>query len=225
MTQKMDALAAPAEDEPAWKQRAVERSTRAAKQRAEQRVQRFLDAAQSLITREGTTDFTVQQVVEASNQSLRSFYQHFDGKHELLLALFEDALRRATDQIRAAAFVPEDPLERAKVAVQLLFELSRPDPGAKRPLFTEFAPRLLISHPTEVRGAHAPLLALISELLTEAADAGRLRAGVSPRRAAALTMQTVMFVAQSAVVSDHDDLPVITADEIWDFCSKGFAGA
>ncbi|HTU73294.1 MAG TPA: TetR/AcrR family transcriptional regulator [Trebonia sp.] len=225
MTQKMDALAAPAEDEPAWKQRAVERSTRAAKQRAEQRVQRFLDAAQSLITREGTTDFTVQQVVEASNQSLRSFYQHFDGKHELLLALFEDALRRATDQIRAAASVPEDALDRVKVAVQLLFELSRPDPGAKRPLFTEFAPRLLISHPTEVRGAHAPLLALISELLTEAQEAGKLRAGVNPRRAAALTMQTVMFVAQSAVVSDSEDLPVTTADEIWDFCSKGFAGA
>jgi AcrR family transcriptional regulator len=224
MTQKTDALATPAEDEPAWKQRAVERSTRAAKMRAEQRVQRFLDAAQSLITREGTTDFTVQQVVEASNQSLRSFYQHFDGKHELLLALFEDALRRATDQIRAAASVPESPLDRVKVAVQLLFELSRPDPAARRPLFTDFAPRLLISHPTEVRGAHAPLLTLLTELLTEADEAGVLRSGIGPRRAAALTMQTVMFVAQSAVVSDEDDLPVITADEIWDFCAKGFAG-
>jgi AcrR family transcriptional regulator len=167
----------------------------------------------------------VQQVVEASNQSLRSFYQHFDGKHELLLALFEDALRRATDQIRAAASVPADPLDRVKVAIQLLFELSRPDPAAKRPLFTEFAPRLLISHATEVRGAHAPLLALITELLTEASNAGELRPGMDPRRAAALTMQTVMFVAQSAVVSDDEDVPVITADEIWDFCSKGFACA
>jgi AcrR family transcriptional regulator len=225
MTQKMDALATPAENEPAWKQRAVERSTRAAKQRAEQRVQRFLDAAQSLITREGTTDFTVQQVVEASNQSLRSFYQHFDGKHELLLALFEDALRRATEQIRVAASMSDDPLERVRIAVQLLFSLSRPDPTASRPLFTEFAPRLLISHPTEVRGAHAPLLALLTELLTEAEAAGKLRSGLSPRRAAALTMQTVMFVAQSAVVSDTDDLPVISDQEIWEFCSLGFAGA
>lgn len=224
MTQKTDAVAVPSEDEPAWKQRAVERSTRAAKQRAEQRVQRFLDAAQSLITREGTTDFTVQQVVEASNQSLRSFYQHFDGKHELLLALFEDALRRATEQIRAAASLSEDPLDRVRIAVQLLFALSRPDPAAARPLFTDFAPRLLISHPAEVRGAHAPLLALLTELLTEASEASRLRTGVSPRRAAALTMQTVMFVAQGAVVSDTDDLPVISAEEIWEFVSKGFAG-
>src|SRR5277367_1936217 len=168
MTQNMADVAASAPgDEPSWKRRAVERSTRAAKLRAEQRVTRFLDAAQSIITDKGTTDFTVQEVVDVSRQSLRSFYQHFDGKHELLLALFEDALRRATEQIRAAAQVQNDPLDRVRVSVQLLFELSRPDPAARRPLFTDFAPRLLISHPTEVRGAHAPLLALLTELLTE----------------------------------------------------------
>src|SRR3984957_10715854 len=87
-------------DEPSWKQRAVERSPGAAKLRAEQRVQRFLDAAQSIITDKGTTDFTVQEVVDVSRQSLRSFYQHFDGKHELLLALFEDAPRRDPDRAR-----------------------------------------------------------------------------------------------------------------------------
>ena len=87
-------------EEPAWKQRAVERSTRAAKVRAEQRVDRFLGAAQKIMIKKGSTDFTVQEVVDASRQSLRSFYQHFSGKHELLLALFEDALRRSADQIR-----------------------------------------------------------------------------------------------------------------------------
>jgi AcrR family transcriptional regulator len=222
MTQNSDALVSTASDEPAWKQRAVERSTRAAKLRAEQRVQRFLDAAQVIITEKGTTDFTVQEVVDRSRQSLRSFYQHFDGKHELLLALFEDALRRATDQIRAAAQGQARPLDRLKVAVELLFELSRPDPAAHRPLFTDFAPQLLLSHPAEVRGAHAPLLGLLTELTTEADAAGQLRARVNPRRAAALTMQTVMFVAQSASVSD-DELPVVSADEVWEFCAKGFA--
>jgi AcrR family transcriptional regulator len=223
MTQNIDALASTLADEPTWKRRAVERSTRAAKLRAEQRVQRFLDAAQVIIAEKGSTDFTVQEVVDRSRQSLRSFYQHFDGKHELLLALFEDALRRATEQIRAAAQGQADPLDRLKVAVQLLFELSRPDPAARRPLFTDFAPQLLLRHPAEVRVAHAPLLALLAELLIEASAAGELRAGVDPRRAAALTMQTVMFVAQSAVVSDEDDLPVITSDEVWEFCAHGFA--
>jgi AcrR family transcriptional regulator len=210
-------------EEPAWKQRAVERSTKAAKLRAERRVQRFLDAAQAIIMEKATTDFTVQEVVDRARQSLRSFYQHFDGKHELLLALFEDALRRATDQIRAAAIGQSDPMEALKVAVQLLFELSRPDPAAQRPLFTDFAPQLLISHPAEVKAAHAPLLALLTDLLTQAEAAGRLHPATKPRRAAALTMQTVMFIAQNSGVADDDSASPITADEVWTFCSTGFS--
>jgi AcrR family transcriptional regulator len=223
MAQKTDPVVSTETEEPAWKQRAVERSTRAAKLRAEQRVQRFLDAAQAIIREKGNTDLTVQEVVDRSRQSLRSFYQHFDGKHELLLALFEDALGRATDQIRAAASGQSDPLDRLKVAVQLLFEFSRPDPTARRPLFTDFAPQLLLSHPTEVRVAHAPLLALLTELMEQADAAGELRQATTPRRAAALTMQTVMFIAQSSDAPDDGSGHPLSADEVWDFCARGFA--
>lgn len=209
-------------EEPAWKQRAVERSIKTAKLRAAQRVQRFLDAAQAIIIEKGSTDFTVQEVVDRSKQSLRSFYLQFDGKHELLLALFEDALSRSAEQIRAATAGHTDPMERLKVAVQLLFESSRPDPAAKRPLFTDFAPRLLVSHPAEVKIAHAPLVVLLTELMEEASAAGALRPEVSPRRIAAMTMQTVMFVAQSSGTDDGTNKP-ISADEVWDFCARGFA--
>jgi AcrR family transcriptional regulator len=218
MGQGTEATVSVRSDEPAWKQRAVERSTKAAKIRAERRVQRFLDAAQAIIAEKGTTDFTVQEVVDRARGSLRSFYQHFDGKHELLLALFEDALLGATEQIRAAAAAGE-PVDRLKIAVQLLFELSVPDPSAQRPLFTDFAPQLLLSHPDEVKAAHAPLLALFTELITEAQAAGQLGSTTSPRRIAALTMQTVMFTAQS------NSEQAITADEMWDFCAHGIGVA
>lgn len=211
-----------ANEEPAWKQRAVERSIKTAKLRAAQRVQRFLDAAQSIIIEKGSTDFTVQEVVDRSRQSLRSFYLQFDGKHELLLALFEDALSRSADQIRAATSSQDDPIERLKVAIELLFESSRPDPSAKRPLFTDFAPRLLVSHPSEVKVAHAPLLALLTDLMEEASETGKLRTGVNPRRMAAMTMQTVMFVAQSSGSDDATNKP-ISAQEVWDFVAHGFA--
>jgi len=212
-------------EEPAWKQRAVERSIKTAKLRAAQRVQRFLDAAQAIIIEKGSTDFTVQEVVDRSRQSLRSFYLQFDGKHELLLALFEDALSRSAEQIRAATSSQKDPLERLKVAVTLLFESSRPDPTAKRPLFTDFAPRLLVSHPYEVNIAHAPLLALLTELMEAASEAGELRPGVNPKRMAAMTMQTVMFVSQHSGEPDDGSAHPITADEVWDFCSNGFASS
>ncbi|WP_181696093.1 TetR/AcrR family transcriptional regulator [Nocardia sp. GTS18] len=212
-------------EEPAWKQRAVERSLRSAKLRAEQRVQKFLDAAQAIITEKGSTDFTVQEVVDRSRQSLRSFYLQFDGKHELLLALFEDALNRTADQLAAAAEGKKTPLERLQVAVELLFELCRPDPTAQRPLFTDFAPQLLVSHPAQVKVAHAPLLSLFTELMEEAEKAGEMRADLEPRRMAAVVMQTVMFTAQSAGGSDEDGTHPITAGEIWNFCAYGFAVA
>ena len=207
-------------DEPAWKQRAVERSTQAAKLRAEQRVERFLDAAQVIIAEKGSTDFTVQEIVDRSHQSLRSFYLHFDGKHELLLALFEDALNLGAQQIRAATAGRTDPLEKLEIAVRLLFDTSHLRAAAPRPLFTDFATQLLTTHPDEVRLAHVPLVGVLTELLTEAAGTGCLRSGIKPRRMAALIMQTVMFNAQS--LSSEDAGHPLTAEEVWGFCAYGF---
>ena len=49
-------------EEPAWKQRAVERSIKTAKLRAAQRVQRFLDAAQAIESRRGIESHTLKGV-------------------------------------------------------------------------------------------------------------------------------------------------------------------
>src|ERR1700704_7181083 len=98
-------------NDPAWRERAVSRSLNAARSRAEQRVQRFLDAAFELIDEKGTTEFTIQRVIDQSKQSLRGFYQYFDGKDELLLALFEETLREAIDDLRSVVESKADPLE------------------------------------------------------------------------------------------------------------------
>ncbi|XVQ14822.1 TetR/AcrR family transcriptional regulator [Spirillospora sp. CA-255316] len=209
---------------PAWRQRAVERSIRAVRQRAEQRVQRFLDTAQELIAEKGTTDFTVQEIVDRSEQSLRSFYQHFDGKHELLLALFEDAMARSADRIREAAYAEPDPIQRLKVAVEMLYESSRPDPDVQRPLFNDFALQLLVKHPAEVTAAHVPLLTLFTELIEEAARHGEISSD-RPRRLAALVMQTTMFTAQASGAAVAGHTAPVTAEEVWRFCIGGISGS
>jgi AcrR family transcriptional regulator len=208
--------------EPAWRQRAVERSTRAAKQRAELRVQGFLDAAQELLAERGTTDFTVQEVVDRSKQSLRSFYQHFDGKHELLLALFEDALSTSAAEIKAAVSTERDPLKGLRKAVELLYNQSHHDPTERRPLFSDFALQLMIKHPAQVATAHLPLLAVFTDLIDQAAAAGKIPSG-RPRRRASLVMQTVMFTAQSPGVPVGSHATPVTAEEVWQFCLGGIS--
>ncbi|HKA85368.1 MAG TPA: TetR family transcriptional regulator, partial [Acidimicrobiales bacterium] len=83
MARREPAAEAGADRPGTWRELAVARSLDPARSRAENRVQRFLDAATDLMSNESSKDFTVQEVVERSGQSLRSFYQYFAGKHEL----------------------------------------------------------------------------------------------------------------------------------------------
>jgi len=138
--------------------------------------------------------------------------------------LFEDALSRAADQIRAATSAQKDPLERLKVAVSCSSSCPRPDPTARRPLFTDFAPQLLISHPTEVKVAHAPLVALFGELMEDAGGGRELRKDANPGGWPANddADHHVHRPVQRRPDRKNVHTP-ITGDEVWTFCSQGFA--
>src|SRR5262249_25384907 len=72
-----------------WQQRALDRALNAAREKSLSRSSKFLASAVDLLNETGRVDFTVQNVVERSELSLRAFYQHFDGKDDLVLAVFE----------------------------------------------------------------------------------------------------------------------------------------
>jgi len=200
-----------------WRERAIERSTRAARERAATRVQQFLNAAREIIGEKGSTEFTVQEVVDRSKQSLRSFYQYFDGKHELLLALFEEEMGEAVARIKRET-VDGDPLDRLERIVTILYELCAPAEMSQQPLFLEFAQRLLVTHPADVANAYAPMLEYIVAILDEAAASGLLRPG-RPRRLAAIVLQAATTTAGRSAGGRQP----ITAKEMWDFCLHAIA--
>ena len=167
---------------------AVARSLDSARLRAESRVQRFLDAATELFDSRPGRDFTVQEVVERSGQSLHSFYQYFGGKHELLLALFEETVNSTTEQLRVEIAEENDPLERLHRFVVEYYRMCRPpdegEAGSKRqgPLgMAEFAQQLLTDHPKEAARVFSPLLSLLEEVIQEA-DRRRCRTSRAPPR-------------------------------------------
>ena len=55
-----------------------------------------MSSALAILGETGRTDFTVLEVVERSKTSLRSFYQHFSTKDELLLALIDKIMSEST---------------------------------------------------------------------------------------------------------------------------------
>src|SRR3954466_6752958 len=114
-----------------WRELAVARSLDPARARAESRVQRFLDAALELMNSAPGKEFTVQEVGERSGQSLRSFYQYFAGKYELLLALFEESVRSTAEHLREMVAEEKTPRERLHRFATEYYLICRPSAKTK----------------------------------------------------------------------------------------------
>jgi AcrR family transcriptional regulator len=215
--------------EPDWRTRAVARSMASARTRAEQRVQRFLDAAFEIIDERASTDFTIQEVVERSHQSLRGFYEYFDGKHDLMLALFEETVREALAEIRTAVDAEQEPLARLRAFTVTLHDWC--DPGeaprkrgahTRRPI-SEFSMHLAAEHSERVRAALVPQSQLLRELIDAAVAVGAVRVD-DTRRAAALLQQTVLYSWFGNRVVD-DPSRRVDAEATWQFCLHGLGGS
>jgi AcrR family transcriptional regulator len=219
---------------PSWREVAVARSLDPARVRAETRVQRFLDAALDLMNSAPGKEFTVQEVVERSGQSLRSFYQYFAGKYELLLALFEESVRTTADHLREAVADETDPLERLHVFAVEYYRICRPMPRGKSSkkapnptAIAEFAQQLLTAHPKEASRAFGPLVSLFEELLEDAANAGAIRSSLPHSRIAGVVLQAIMFNAFATTISgaspraDADD----GAEGLWELLIDGIGAA
>jgi AcrR family transcriptional regulator len=202
---------------------AVAKALDTARSRAENRVELFLDAARELMNA-NATDFTVQEVVERSGQSLRTFYQYFAGKYELLLALFDESIEGAAAHLEDIVTTHDDPLARLHAFCTEYYRMCRASapgepPSGPAPALVEFGQQLLTSHPKEAAHAFAPLVALFGRLLEEAEVAGALRPGLDRPRITGVVLQATMFNAFAATISAS---PVGTGDEVlWDLLVHG----
>ena len=214
------------ENEPQWRQRAVSRSLTAARSRAELRIQRFLDAAFELIDEKGTTEFTIQEVIDRSKQSLRGFYQYFDGKDELILALFEETVRESIEDYQAALEGVTDPLDRLRTFVVRLHEWCDPSERKRgshnRVPISEFTTQLAVAHADRVTVTLMPISVTMHELVEAAHAAGAIKVD-DTRRAATMITQVVMFSWFGNRIVRNPRLKV-DSQHIWEFCLHGLHG-
>jgi AcrR family transcriptional regulator len=214
-----------------WREQAVARSLDSARLRAEKRVQRFIDAALDLMSDSAPgMDFTVQDVVERSGQSLRSFYQYFGGKQELLLALFEESVRSTADDIRDRLRHEQGPLERLHRFVVDYYSLCRPTRKGRSKkgspvIMAEFAQQLMTAHPQQATRAFAPIVSLFEEILGDAVASGAVRSDLRTRRVAGVVLEAIMFNAFSATIGGTGVHPEggDPAEELWDLLFHGLA--
>jgi AcrR family transcriptional regulator len=229
MTSKQD----PAEEPASWRASAVDRVLGPARQKAEERLQRFLDAAVELTQGPAGTDFSVHDVVERSGQSLRSFYEYFDGKHELLLALLDSSVRSLADELQQTVDEVDEPLERLHTFFVTFYHLCRTEsqsaPVHRAPMATlgQFALQLFSDHPREAMRAFAALNNQMDHLLNDALDAGVIASSVPVPQVVAAMMEAVMFDHFAVLFSGDDGEAggpgdqAAAAEELWDIVLLG----
>jgi AcrR family transcriptional regulator len=209
----------------------VARSLDSARVRSEGRVQRFLDAGFELLaSAESGKEFTVQEVVDRSGQSLRSFYQYFAGKHELLLALFDEAIRATADRLEEHVSTETTPLDRLHCFVVEYYRMCLPAPKGHAfknnptPVMAEFCHQLLTAHQAEASRAFVPLVTLLEKILEESVGSGVVRPGLEHEDAAGAILSTIMFNAAYAPTISGTTAPRQSdqgADQMWQFVSAG----
>jgi AcrR family transcriptional regulator len=172
-----DAAAASGRDaegpEADWHRRVVGRSLRTAQLRSIDRGNHLIRAAAKVLERTNGESLTVQDVADEAGQSLRTLYQYFASKDDLLLAVYEEAMRTYAKLVRSAVAELDDPLERLAGAVVAAARMPslRDAAGVDRGL-TRLRTQVGQSDPDLVARSQVPMTALYRELLDDVVAAG-----------------------------------------------------
>src|SRR5262245_45113675 len=123
MRQSVSEFSGPSPAATDWQERALHRSLADARARAQAQLTRLIDAAQDLIGEQDEAQFTVQEVVARAGMSTRTFYRHFASRDELLLAVFEEELRRASVVVEEEVARATTPVGRLRAFVEAYISL------------------------------------------------------------------------------------------------------
>jgi len=211
------------EDEaiPAWQRQSMDRSLRSARARAHARSDRFVAAATRLLEEKASTDFTVQDVVERSKMSIRTFYKYFASKEDLLVAVSETVVaREAVPRLRERIEKHRDPMLRLKAFVEALVDMTAKARGSVARALTSYQNRLADSRPADLARAMKPQLDLLVELIADVARTRPLRGGLTVERAARLTHDLLLATVHGRVLGS-DGGSEMPAGAIWQFCVSG----
>lgn len=191
---------------------------------SESRPKRFMKSALAILGETGRTDFTVLEVVERSKTSLRSFYQHFSTKDELLLALVDKIMSESTRRWREdTAGLP------ATTALRVLVDriCTPPETTTQDKVnrgLTNYNDRLAETLPREYARVLSPVHELIKDIINRGIAEGVFRADVNVEARAALIMQSALGAIRLQVLGAELNGVPIGADDIYDYCLSGLTG-
>jgi AcrR family transcriptional regulator len=182
----------------------------------------ILDAAMGLVSEVGT-DFTTQDLIKRADVALQTFYRHFGGKDQLLLALIDTQIRSFAAQLGEAGLAIEDPVERLHRYVQVVLEDALRGSGSNPSFITSEHWRLHQLFPEEVTAATQAFADLLERDIEAGVATGQLSVD-DPARAAWMINTLVMAAYHHYAFLPGDPTLASAPDDLWRFCLAALGG-
>jgi AcrR family transcriptional regulator len=177
-------------------------------------------SALSILGETGRTDFTVLEVVERSKTSLRSFYQHFATKDELLLALVDRIMTESTLRWREET----SGLPAAAALQVLLGRITAPAESTTQSSINRglafYNDHLAETMPREYANVLSPVLELIKDIIGRGVSEGAFAADLDVDPTATLIMQSALGAMRLRVLGAELNGVPIEGSHIYDFCLR-----
>lgn len=206
-----------------WQERTIERRLSSARARALARSSRFLATALELVEESGKADFTIQTLIDRSNLSLRAFYQHFAGKEELMLALYENVTSQFTENIRQEVAAAEGPMEQLEAFCRGVLYRAESSESVGGRVMTIYNLSLEIERPADFAKVWEPHLKLLTKIITACAREGLVRTDLTPAQLTTLLNTTLTALAQIGVFHLGGKGSKLTEDQLWAWCKQAIS--
>jgi AcrR family transcriptional regulator len=216
-----------------WEERSAHRVIETGRDQILERSRKIVDAAYELLETEGLEGLTIRAVLQKTGLARRAFYERFAGKDDLVLAVFEQAIRMATRFFAEEVDSVGNPMQRLRLIVMAIVLGRDGAPTASLQSSRRGAAmsrehlRLAESRPDDLQAAISPLLALLAKQLADGMQAGVVRQA-DPQRLATLVYNLVSTTVHTELLAHETTQPdparrARLADEIWEFCRRAVA--
>lgn len=196
----------------------------------EDRFRRLVDAADALLDEDGLEGLTIRAVLARTGLARRAFYECFHGKDDLVLAVFDQTLRRAADHFRDLATQAKGPVEALEQIVIgiVLGQLGTSQTGGvgnhRSAALSREHLRLAEARPGDLQSALKPLIDLFAELVRQGMEQGVLRP-CDPELQARLIYNLVSTTTHTELLADEGEVVdkegrEVLAATIWTFCRR-----
>jgi AcrR family transcriptional regulator len=205
---------------PSWEGRVVGRSLAEATKRSLDRGANLIRAAATLMERTKGDSFTVQEVANEAGLSVRSFYQHFGSKDDLLLAVYEEAMRVYALLLKEDIDRFNQPLDRLIAGVMSVAHLTRRSSEGIVVVLSMLRLEIDQADPTQSAELTRPVTSALRSLVLEAEEAG-IAGPYDADAAAYLIFSLSSAISLSRMVGSGPGLDAPTDIEFATFCLRG----